>query len=85
MAMDARLAAYPADNVDCLVEWNRWPWQGTYLNSMVTILEKLDQVGGFSRTLMRNGAHYDIGPHRFFTKTERVLDFWRTVDGDQLQ
>ena len=41
------------------------------------MLERLSIVGGLARTIERNGARYDIGPHRFFTKSPRVLDLWQ--------
>ena len=50
------------------------------------ILEADDQVGGISRTVEREGWRFDLGGHRFFTKVERVNDFWHEIlpDGDFL-
>jgi len=45
-------------------------------NVPVIIIERLSQIGGLSRTLRRDGAHYDIGPHRFFTKNSEVHQLW---------
>ena len=50
----------------------------------VALIERLDRVGGLARTIPRQGARYDIGPHRFFTKADRVLSLWREVGRDQL-
>ena len=43
------------------------------------ILEKSDFVGGISATLDFEGNKVDLGPHRFFTKSERVQKLWETV------
>lgn len=40
------------------------------------IIEKENIVGGISRTIDCDGIKTDIGPHRFFSKDKRVLDFW---------
>lgn len=34
-------------------------------------------VGGISKTVNYNGNRIDIGGHRFFSKSQRVKDFWR--------
>lgn len=33
-------------------------------------------VGGISRTAVHNGNRMDIGGHRFFSKSDRVMDWW---------
>jgi protoporphyrinogen oxidase len=43
----------------------------------VVVLDKLDQPGGLARSINRDGNIFDIGPHRFFTKSDEVLDLWR--------
>lgn len=43
----------------------------------VIIVEQTDMIGGLSRTVEFEGQRMDIGSHRFFTKSERVLNFWR--------
>ncbi len=40
------------------------------------ILEKGEQVGGLARTIDYKGNKIDIGPHRFFSKSDRVMDWW---------
>jgi protoporphyrinogen oxidase len=40
------------------------------------ILEKDDVIGGLARTINYKGNHLDIGPHRFFSKSDRVMDWW---------
>ncbi|HOU20463.1 MAG TPA: NAD(P)-binding protein, partial [Flexilinea sp.] len=43
----------------------------------VTILEESDAIGGISRTVQYNGNRMDIGGHRFFSKDQRVMDWWK--------
>ena len=40
------------------------------------ILEKSEHIGGLSRTIEYKGNRIDIGPHRFFSKSDRVMDWW---------
>ena len=40
------------------------------------VLEQLDCVGGISRTVCHHGNRMDIGGHRFFSKVDRVMDWW---------
>ncbi|HEY9680913.1 MAG TPA: NAD(P)/FAD-dependent oxidoreductase [Oculatellaceae cyanobacterium] len=40
------------------------------------ILEKSPFIGGLSRTIEYKGNRIDIGPHRFFSKSDRVMDWW---------
>lgn len=43
----------------------------------VVIVEALDDVGGISRTIEYRGNRMDIGGHRFFSKSDWVMDWWR--------
>src|SRR4051794_20181450 len=46
----------------------------------VTVLEADPQyVGGISRTATYKGFHFDIGGHRFFSKSKAVEDFWTEI------
>ena len=36
-------------------------------------------VGGISRTARYKGFHFDIGGHRFFSKSKEVEDFWTEI------
>ena len=45
----------------------------------VTVLEGTREFGGISRTVKHNGNRMDIGGHRFFSKDERIMDWWKTV------
>ncbi|MDQ6751715.1 MAG: NAD(P)/FAD-dependent oxidoreductase [Actinomycetota bacterium] len=47
------------------------------------VLEALPQVGGLSRTEVRDGYRFDIGGHRFFTKSAEVERLWHEILGDQ--
>lgn len=40
------------------------------------IFEKLDGFGGISRTVNYKGNRMDIGGHRFFSKSDRVMKWW---------
>jgi protoporphyrinogen oxidase len=40
------------------------------------VLEKTDSIGGLSRTVNYKGNRMDIGGHRFFSKSDRVMDWW---------
>ncbi|MBQ8515760.1 MAG: NAD(P)/FAD-dependent oxidoreductase [Ruminococcus sp.] len=42
----------------------------------VTILEESGEIGGISRTVCYNGNRMDIGGHRFFSKDDRVMNWW---------
>ncbi|MDR1892237.1 MAG: NAD(P)/FAD-dependent oxidoreductase [Oscillospiraceae bacterium] len=41
------------------------------------ILEESFEVGGISRTVEYNGRRMDLGGHRFFSKSDRVMSVWR--------
>jgi protoporphyrinogen oxidase len=45
----------------------------------VVLVEQLGQVGGLSRTIRRNGTRFDVGPHRFFTKSAEVHQLWADI------
>jgi protoporphyrinogen oxidase len=40
------------------------------------LLEAGNQVGGLSRTVCYKGNRMDIGGHRFFSKSDRVMEWW---------
>lgn len=43
----------------------------------VLILEESNAIGGISRTVRYNGNRMDIGGHRFFSKDDRVMQWWK--------
>jgi protoporphyrinogen oxidase len=50
-----------------------------------TVLEAdPEYVGGISRTAVYKGFRFDIGGHRFFSKSREVEDFWSKMLGDDL-
>jgi protoporphyrinogen oxidase len=48
-------------------------------NIMPIVLEKSDYMGGISRTLNYKGNRMDIGGHRFFSKSDRVMKWWLDI------
>jgi protoporphyrinogen oxidase len=51
----------------------------------VTVLEKDPvYVGGISRTVERRGYRFDIGGHRFFSKSQEIEDLWTEILGDEM-
>jgi protoporphyrinogen oxidase len=46
----------------------------------VSIIEKDPRyVGGISRTVEHEGYRFDIGGHRFFSKSQQVVDLWNEI------
>jgi protoporphyrinogen oxidase len=43
------------------------------------VLEKSPYMGGISRTVRYKGNRMDIGGHRFFSKSDRVMNWWMEV------
>ncbi|MDB4347618.1 NAD(P)/FAD-dependent oxidoreductase [Bacteroidia bacterium] len=43
------------------------------------IIEKSDYLGGISRTVQYKGNRIDIGGHRFFSKSDRVMNWWLDI------
>ncbi len=43
------------------------------------VLEKSEYMGGISRTVNYKGNRIDIGGHRFFSKSDRVMNWWMDV------
>jgi protoporphyrinogen oxidase len=43
------------------------------------VLEKSDYLGGLARTVNYKGNRIDIGGHRFFSKSDRVMDWWLEI------
>ncbi len=48
-------------------------------NVPVIVFEATDQVGGIAKTEVRDGFRFDLGGHRFFTKSKEVNDLWHEV------
>lgn len=45
----------------------------------VTILEGSDRIGGISQTVKYKNNRMDIGGHRFFSKDDRVMQWWYNI------
>jgi protoporphyrinogen oxidase len=43
------------------------------------VLEKSEYMGGISRTVNYKGNRIDIGGHRFFSKSDRVMEWWLKI------
>lgn len=43
------------------------------------VLEKSGYIGGISRTTNYKGNRMDMGPHRFFSKSDRVMNWWLSI------
>src|ERR1700704_2670427 len=48
----------------------------TKTNIRPIIIEADDQVGGLSKTVNYKGNLIDIGGHRFFSKSKKIVDWW---------
>ena len=47
------------------------------------VFEKSTYMGGISRTVNYKGNRIDIGGHRFFSKSDRVMKWWLRVHADR--
>ena len=45
----------------------------------VIVLEASGELGGISRTVEHHGNRIDIGGHRFFSKSDWVMDWWQNI------
>lgn len=43
------------------------------------VVEMSSYWGGISRTESQNGNRIDIGGHRFFSKSDKVMDWWQNI------
>ncbi|WP_226699626.1 NAD(P)/FAD-dependent oxidoreductase [Qipengyuania gaetbuli] len=51
--------------------------------SVVVIEKDPVYVGGISRTVEHEGYRFDIGGHRFFSKSAQVVDMWNEILGEE--
>lgn len=58
-------------------------WELQSAGHTVQVFEKDHLVGGISRTDNYKGYRYDIGGHRFFSKSVIVRDWWQMMLSDQ--
>jgi protoporphyrinogen oxidase len=50
----------------------------------VVVFEAGEEVGGLARTVVRDGYRFDLGGHRFFTKSDEVEALWEDLLGSEL-
>ena len=43
------------------------------------VIERTNDIGGISKTVVHNGNRMDIGGHRFFSKSDRVMKWWQEI------
>ena len=43
------------------------------------VVEQTDAIGGIAQTYNYKGNRIDIGGHRFFSKSERVMNWWFNI------
>src|SRR5882757_2506092 len=51
----------------------------TRTDIMPLVLERSTSMGGLSRTVNYKGNRIDIGGHRFFSKSDRVMEWWLNI------
>ncbi len=54
-------------------------------NILPIILEASGDIGGISRTIRYKGNRMDIGGHRFFSKSDRVMQWWVDLMPPEIQ
>lgn len=47
--------------------------------TVIVLEQEAELVGGISRTVRHNGFLFDIGGHRFFSKSRAVVDLWNEI------
>jgi protoporphyrinogen oxidase len=50
----------------------------------VKVFENDAEVGGLSKTIVKNGFRFDLGGHRFFTRNKKIDDLVRNLMGEEL-
>lgn len=50
----------------------------------VDVVEKNERVGGLSRTTELRGCQFDLGPHIFIKRNERIVNFWKLIGDNQM-
>ncbi len=48
-------------------------------SARVIVLEASEDLGGISKTVAYKGNRIDIGGHRFFSKSDWVMDWWQNI------
>ena len=50
-----------------------------HTNVKPVILEATNKIGGISQTVNYKGNRIDIGGHRFFSKSDVVMNWWQNI------
>jgi protoporphyrinogen oxidase len=50
----------------------------------LTVLEADEQVGGLAKTVERDGYRFDLGGHRFYTRSDEIEALWHDVLGEEM-
>ena len=50
-----------------------------YTDIIPIVIEMSSDMGGISKTVNYKGNRMDIGGHRFFSKSKRVMDWWQEI------
>ncbi len=50
----------------------------------VVVFEATAAIGGLAQTVVRDGYRFDLGGHRFFTKSQEVSALWEEILGPEL-
>ena len=50
----------------------------------VIVFEATEALGGLAQTVVHDGYRFDLGGHRFFTKSREVSDLWEEVLGPEM-
>ena len=45
----------------------------------VIVLEETQVIGGISQTVRYHGNRMDIGGHRFFSKSDEIMNWWKEL------
>jgi len=48
-------------------------------NFKTIVVEATSSIGGISQTVQHNGNRMDIGGHRFFSKSQEVMNWWQKI------
>lgn len=48
-------------------------------NYEVLVLEETGEIGGISKTVKYNENRMDIGGHRFFSKDNKIINYWKEI------
>lgn len=51
----------------------------TKTNIRPIVIERSNDIGGISKTIVHNGNRMDIGGHRFFSKSDLVMKWWQQI------